>query len=75
MTTLAMNSKFNNNFTQHIGNLSSWNTYNVTVECEDNEYYQFEVDADSYGEACMIAESRAMEMYVDILYIIVEQAA
>jgi|GEM_PF-2162714 len=75
MTTLAMNSKFNNSFKQHIGNLSSWNTYNVTVECEDNEFYQFEVDADSYGEACTIAESRAMEMYVDILYIIVEQAA
>jgi hypothetical protein len=55
--------------------MTSYNTYNVTVACEDNEYYEFEVDADSYGEACSIAESRAMEMYIDIIYITVDQAA
>ena len=75
MTTISMKTQFRNNFKQHIGNLNSWNTYNVTVECEDNEYYEFEVDADTYGEACTIAESRAMEMYVDIIYISVEQVA
>ena len=75
MTTLTMKSRNRNSFYQHIGNLRTKNTYNVTVECEDNEYYNFEVDADTYGEACTIAESRAMEMYVDISYIVVELAA
>ncbi len=56
MTTISMKSQFRNSVKQHIGNISSWNTYNVTVECEDNEYYEFEVDADTYGEACTIAE-------------------
>ena len=70
-----MKSRVRNSFRQHVCNFRSQNTYNVTVECEDNEYYNFEVDADSYGEACTIAESRAMEMYVDIIYIVVEQAA
>lgn len=70
-----MKSKIRNNFTQHVGNLSSSNTYNVTVECEDNEYYDFEVDANSYGEACSIAESIAQEMYVDIIFIQVQQVA
>lgn len=75
MITVSMKSQFRSRFYQHVGNLGSQNTYNVTVECEDNEFYEFEVDADSYGEACTIAESRAMEMYVDIIYITVEQAA
>lgn len=75
MTTISMKSKIRNNFTQHVGNLSSSNTYNVTVECEDNEYYDFEVDANSYGEACSIAESIAQEMYVDIIFIQVQQVA
>ena len=70
-----MKSKIRNNFTQHVGNLCSSNTYNVTVECEDNEYYDFEVDANSYGEACSIAESIAQEMYVDIIFIQVQQVA
>ncbi len=75
MITVSMKSQFHSRFCQHVGNLVSQNTYNVTVECEDNEFYEFEVDADSYGEACTIAESRAMEMYMDIIYITVEQAA
>jgi len=75
MTTLMMKSRKRNRFNQHIGNLRSQNLYNVTVECEDNEYYNFEVEADTYGEACSIAESRAMEMYVDIIFMEVEHVA
>ena len=70
-----MTSHDRHSFRQHLGRMTSYNTYNVTVVCEDNEYYEFEVDADSYGEACSIAESRAMEMYINILYITVDQAA
>jgi hypothetical protein len=75
MTTTTMTSHHRHSFRQHLGRITSYNTYNVTVACEDNEYYEFEVDADSYGEACSIAESRAMEMYINILYITVDQAA
>ena len=75
MTTLTMKSRISGSFKQHVGNLSSWNTYNVRVECEDNEHYDFEVDADSYGQACSIAESIAQEMYTDIIFIQVEQVA
>ena len=75
MTTITMKSEIHSRIKQHIGNLSSFNTYGVQVECEDNEHYDFEVDANSYGEACTIAESMAHEMYVDILYIQVEQVA
>lgn len=60
---------------RHIGNICSTNTYYVTVECEGNESYSFEVDADSYGEACTIADSMAQDMYVDIIFIQVEQVA
>jgi hypothetical protein len=75
MTTTSLTSLNRKSFRRYYGSKRSYNTYNVTVECEDNEYYEFEVDADSYGEACAIAETRAMEMYVDIIYITVEQAA
>lgn len=73
MTTTFMTSPLRDTFRQHVGNLSSSNTYSVSVECEDNEHYDFEVDADSYGEACTIAESIAQEMYVDIIFIQVER--
>jgi hypothetical protein len=75
MTTLTLKSRINGNFKQHVGNFRSYNTYNVRVECEDNEQYDFEVDADTYGQACSIAESLAMEMYNDIIFIQVEQVA
>lgn len=75
MTTVAMTSQLRSNFRQHVGRFNSWNIYNVTVNCEDNEYYDFEVSADSYGEACTIAESLAQEMYNDIVLIQIEQAA
>ncbi|MBP3756281.1 MAG: hypothetical protein J6I61_03270 [Prevotella sp.] len=75
MTTVSMKYQTRNSFKQHVGNISSWNTYNVTVECEENEHYDLEVDANTYGEACAIAESIAQEKFVDILYIQVEQVA
>lgn len=71
MTTIAMSSRMRQH-RHHIGNICSTNTYNVTVECEDNEQYNFEVDANSYGEACVIADSMAQDMYVDIHFIQVE---
>lgn len=67
-----MTSRLRHNI-RHIGNICSSNTYYVTVECEDNEFYYFEVDADSYGEACTIADSLAQDMYIDIRFIQVEQ--
>lgn len=69
-----MTSRLRHNI-RHIGNICSSNTYYVTVECEDNEFYYFEVDADSYGEACTIADSLAQDMYIDIRFIQVEQYA
>ena len=69
-----MKSRMNRNFT-HLGNICSMNSYFVTVECEDNEHYEFEVDADSYSEACSIADSLAQDMCCNILYIQVQQAA
>lgn len=69
-----MSSRLRNKFS-HLGNICSSNTYYVTVECEDNEHYNFEVDADSYGEACSIADSIAQDMYIDIIFIQVEQVA
>ena len=74
MTTVALSSRMRNNFS-HIGNICSTNTYYVTVECEDNEHYDFEVDADSYGEACAIADSIAQDMYINIRFIQVELVA
>lgn len=74
MTTIAMSSKLRHGLS-HMGNICSSNTYYVTVECEDNEYYNFEVDADSYGEACTIADGIAQDMYINILFIMVEQVA
>lgn len=74
MTTITMTSKLRHHY-HHIGNICSSNTYQVTVECEDNEQYHFEVDAESYGEACAIADSMAQDMYVDIHFIQVEQVA
>ena len=74
MTTIAMKSMMNRNRT-HVGNICSSNTYYVTVECEDNDQYDFEVDADSYGEACAIADSIAQDMYINVQYIQVQQIA
>lgn len=69
-----MKSKMNRNLT-HLGNICSINTYNVLVESEDNEHYEFEVDADSYSEACSIADSIAQDMCINIQYIQVQVAA
>ncbi|MBQ6188788.1 MAG: hypothetical protein IJK45_01280 [Bacteroidaceae bacterium] len=74
MTTIAMTSRLYHSVS-HIGNICSSSTYHVTVECEDNEFYYFEVDADSYGEACTIADSMAQDMYINIRFILVEQIA
>lgn len=75
MTALTMTTSSISRNSRYNRYRRSTNSYSVTVECEDNEYYEFDVDAESYGEACSIAERRAMEMYVDIIYIQVEQTA
>lgn len=75
MTTIAMKSRMNRDIFQRRGNICSMNTYYCTVECEDNEQHSFEVDADSYGEACAIADSLAQELCANIQLIQVQQLA
>lgn len=74
MTTIAMTSKMNRN-RFNTGNVFNKNTYYVTVECEDNEQHNFEVDAESYNEAYAIAGQRAMANYNDIIFIDVQLSA
>ena len=51
------------------------NIYNVVINCEDGEYYSYEVEADSFNEATKIAEEMALDMMADITYIEVYKAA
>ncbi|MBO5626783.1 MAG: hypothetical protein J5953_13480 [Prevotella sp.] len=50
----------------------SYNLYKVVINGEDGEYYEYEVEADSYGEASTIGESLAAGL-LDIQYIEVYQ--
>ncbi len=43
--------------------------YQATVYGEDDEQMSFEVEADSYAEACAIAENRANDSMINISYI------
>ena len=43
--------------------------YQATVYAEDDEQLSFEVEADSYAEACRIAENRANDSMINILWI------
>ena len=45
------------------------NIYNVVINCEDGEYYSYEVEADSFNEATKIAEEMALELMADITFI------
>lgn len=60
---------------KHSRRQKSSNLYKVVVNGEDGEYYECEVEADSYGEASTMGEEFAMENMVDIQYIEVYQVA
>lgn len=74
MTTIAMTSKMNRTH-YNSGNVFNKNTYLATVECEDNEWHEFEVDANSYNEAYAKAGRRAQAQYSDIIYVDVQLTA
>ena len=69
-----MTSKMNRN-RYYNGNVFYKNTYLVTVECEDNEWHTFEVDANSYNEAYAKAGRRAQARYSDIIFVDVQLTA
>lgn len=45
------------------------------VNTEDGESYEYEVEADTFSEACKQAEEMAYSIYTDITYIEVYQFA
>ena len=45
------------------------NIYNVVVNCEDGEYYEYEVEADTFAKATEQAEQMAMDLMADITFI------
>ena len=47
----------------------SSNLYQVVINGEDGEYLEYEIEADSYGEASTKAEMLAADTMVDISYI------
>ena len=51
------------------------NIYNVVVNCEDGEFYEYEVEADTFAEATEIAEDMANDLMADITFIEVYKAA
>jgi hypothetical protein len=46
----------------------------VIVNCEDGEYYEYEVEADTFAKATEIAENMALDLMADITYIEVYKA-
>jgi hypothetical protein len=46
----------------------SSNLYRVVINCEDGEFYEYEVEADSHSQASSIGESLAGNL-MDIQYI------
>ena len=52
---------------------SNRSLYNVVVNGENGEYYEWEVEAESYGEASAKGEDYARDLMVDIQYIEVYQ--
>ena len=50
------------------------NIYSVVVNCEDGEYYEYEVEADTFAEATKIAEDMANDLMADITFIEVYKA-
>ena len=51
------------------------NIYSVVVNCEDGEYYEYEVEADTFAEATKQAEDMALDLMADITFIEVYKAA
>jgi hypothetical protein len=45
------------------------NLYQVVVNTEDGESYEYEVEADNFAKATEIAESFAMDLMVDVTYV------
>ncbi len=45
------------------------NYYQVVINTEDGESYEYEVEADTFADATRQAEQFAMELMVDITYI------
>ena len=50
------------------------NIYSVVVNCEDGEYYEYEVEADTFAEATKQAEDMALDLMADITFIEVYKA-
>ena len=51
------------------------NIYSVVINCEDGEYYEYEVEADTFAEATKQAEDMALDLMADITFIEVYKAA
>lgn len=68
MTHPVQTPLFNKTRLSHNRYFSS-NFYQVVINTEDGESYEYEVEADSYAEATRIAEDFAMDLMVDITYI------
>ena len=45
------------------------NLYTVVVNTEDGEYYEYEIEADTFAEATAQAEEMANSLMTDITYI------
>ena len=50
------------------------NLYNVVINCGDGEYYEYEVEADTFAKATEIAEGMADDLMADITFIEVYRA-
>ena len=51
------------------------NIYSVVINCEDGEFYEYEVEADTFAQATEIAEGMANDLMADITIIEVYKAA
>jgi hypothetical protein len=51
------------------------NIYSVVINCEDGEFYEYEVEADTFAKATEIAEQMALDLMADITIIEVYKAA
>ena len=45
------------------------NIYSVVINCEDGEYYEYEVEADTFAKATEQAEQMALDLMADITFI------
>ena len=51
------------------------NIYSVVINREDGEFYEYEVEADTFAQATEIAEGMANDLMADITFIEVYKAA